>query len=135
MYMYSTSRVEGRTYGCPCPSLNFLTKTPGVHNLQYWYLKSVHFPHQRITMFSASLRIASRMNVANRMNAGNLAARVAYFSTEKTGMTGVVKWFDGKKGFGFLVPDDGSNDVFVHYSVIHSNGFKSLAVSVLVDVQ
>ncbi len=47
--------------------------------------------------------------------------------------TGVVKWFSPEKGYGFITPDDGSPDVFVHFSAIQGEGYRNLEENMKVE--
>ena len=49
--------------------------------------------------------------------------------------TGTVKWFNDAKGYGFIAPEDGSKDVFVHHSAIAGSGFKTLAEGAKVEFE
>jgi cold shock protein len=49
--------------------------------------------------------------------------------------TGTVKWFSNDKGYGFITPDDGSNDVFVHFSSIEGDGYRSLEEGTKVEYE
>jgi CspA family cold shock protein len=49
--------------------------------------------------------------------------------------TGTVKWFNDSKGYGFIAPDEGEKDVFVHHSAITGDGYKSLAEGARVEFE
>ncbi|MBI2118643.1 MAG: cold-shock protein [Elusimicrobia bacterium] len=50
-------------------------------------------------------------------------------------MKGTVKWFNDQKGYGFITPEDGSKDLFVHHSAIKMDGFKSLSENQKVEFE
>ncbi|MGI6609720.1 MAG: cold-shock protein [Limnochordia bacterium] len=50
-------------------------------------------------------------------------------------MRGTVKWFNGEKGYGFISKEDGSGDVFVHYSAIEGTGYRNLEEGMSVEFE
>ena len=69
------------------------------------------------TIFGAVLRIPRRL--------GGAAARIRIMENTMS-TTGTVKWFNAQKGFGFIQPEDGSKDVFVHISAVERAGMSNL---------
>ena len=85
-------------------------------------------------MLSSSIsRLALRVNASSSFLSryNSVLMKCNFSSSNSDVLTGTCKWFDAKKGFGFVVPEDGSGDVFVHQTAIHAVGFRSLAVSYL----
>jgi cold shock protein len=63
------------------------------------------------------------------------SAFAAHKYLEEQMPTGTVKWFSDDKGYGFITPDDGSGDVFVHFSSIEGEGFRTLAENAKVEYE
>lgn len=85
----------------------------------------------RFSLFQIALATVASCTSAFTVSHSNVrfnnALAMSEEAAEEARRTGVVKWFNTEKGFGFIVPDNGDKDVFVHQTNINVEGFRSLA--------
>ena len=74
-------------------------------------------------------------NVFGSRSAPSLRVLISTREVERHMPKGTVKWFSDEKGYGFIAPEDGSKDVFVHHSNIEGTGFKTLAEGATVEFE
>jgi CspA family cold shock protein len=79
--------------------------------------------------------LSDQRYAASITNAGRLRHAERPPGKKANMATGTVKWFNAEKGFGFIAPDDGSADVFAHYSAINSSGYRSLDENAKVEYE
>jgi cold shock protein len=92
-------------------------------------------PHHLLMVSSLSIdpsfalqRADLGFNPSRRLTPARKKARWQFSAFQRNTMTnGIVKWFDTRRGYGFIQPDDGSKDVFVHVSAVEQSGMASLA--------
>src|SRR6266446_40655 len=81
---------------------------------------------RRNDLIQAIRRLTHASNALTVLPAGGNTSRVGYYSKDRRMAQGTVKWFNPAKGFGFIQPDDGGQDVFVHISAVERAGLGSL---------
>jgi CspA family cold shock protein len=89
------------------------------------HIASIELRPDDLASRQSCVGLMTLLQISNELAA--LARGLATYVTERRAMTqGTVKWFNGQKGFGFIQPDDGSQDVFVHISAVERAGLQGL---------
>jgi CspA family cold shock protein len=86
----------------------------------------LHFKPFRPALGKAVFLRRRFWQASQRSSTPTAGDRSAFQKDRSKMTTGTVKWFNADKGFGFITPEDGSKDVFAHFSAIASSGFRSL---------